>query len=96
MIQRRHPRRVHEKGKKTLIFMSKCGASSERSLNFQTAIMDKPVDSVGSIFYCEICGNEVIVTKVGGGTLYCCGKPMKKTGTKNDFEVDEEKDEDEE
>ncbi|MDD3284472.1 MAG: desulfoferrodoxin FeS4 iron-binding domain-containing protein [Patescibacteria group bacterium] len=27
-------------------------------------------------FCCEICGNEVIVTKVGGGELICCGEPM--------------------
>ena len=44
------------------------------------------VDKVGEIFYCKICDNEVIVTKVGGGTLYCCGKPMEKTGIEDDFE----------
>jgi desulfoferrodoxin-like iron-binding protein len=25
-----------------------------------------------------ICGNEVEVTKVGGGTLVCCGEDMEK------------------
>ena len=53
------------------------------------------VDKIGEIFYCEACGNEVIVTKVGGGTLYCCGKPMKRTGLDENFES-EEKEEDEE
>jgi desulfoferrodoxin-like iron-binding protein len=29
-------------------------------------------------YHCNICGNEVILTKVGGGTIVCCGKPMVK------------------
>lgn len=29
-------------------------------------------------YKCNICGNEVIVTKVGGGTLVCCGENMEK------------------
>ncbi|TAN44854.1 MAG: desulfoferrodoxin FeS4 iron-binding domain-containing protein, partial [Candidatus Methanoperedens sp.] len=24
-------------------------------------------------YKCNICGNEVVVTKAGGGTLVCCG-----------------------
>lgn len=35
------------------------------------------VTEVGQKFYCEICGNEVEVTEVGGGELYCCGQPME-------------------
>lgn len=35
-----------------------------------------PVKNIGEKFICEICGNEIIVTKVGGGTLVCCGKEM--------------------
>jgi len=27
---------------------------------------------------CNICGNEITVTKVGGGTLVCCGEDMEK------------------
>lgn len=27
---------------------------------------------------CNVCGNEVTVTKVGGGELVCCGQPMEK------------------
>ncbi|MFA5119287.1 MAG: desulfoferrodoxin FeS4 iron-binding domain-containing protein [Candidatus Omnitrophota bacterium] len=32
----------------------------------------------GEKFHCSVCGNEVIVTRVGGGTLVCCGKEMIK------------------
>ncbi|MBI5232719.1 MAG: desulfoferrodoxin FeS4 iron-binding domain-containing protein, partial [Deltaproteobacteria bacterium] len=28
-------------------------------------------------FMCLICGNEVVVTKAGGGELVCCGEPME-------------------
>ena len=33
---------------------------------------------VGEVYACDVCGNEVKVTKAGGGGLVCCGKPMKK------------------
>ena len=33
---------------------------------------------LGKHYYCDVCGNEVLVTKAGGGGLVCCGKPMKK------------------
>ena len=36
------------------------------------------VESVGENYRCSVCGNEVTVTKVGGGELVCCGKPMEK------------------
>lgn len=36
------------------------------------------VKKVGEKFRCTICGNEVEVTTVGGGTLVCCGKDMQK------------------
>jgi len=35
------------------------------------------VEKVGEKYCCNICGNEVKVTKVGGGTLVCCGEDMK-------------------
>jgi desulfoferrodoxin-like iron-binding protein len=38
------------------------------------------VQKVGEKFKCTICGNEVTVTKVGGGELVCCGKPMERIG----------------
>ena len=34
------------------------------------------VTAVGQVFVCEICGNVVEVTGVGGGELVCCGEPM--------------------
>jgi desulfoferrodoxin-like iron-binding protein len=34
------------------------------------------VKKVGEKYFCKICGNEVIVSKVGGGTLVCCGQEM--------------------
>jgi len=36
------------------------------------------VKAVGERFKCTVCGNEVTVTKVGGGELVCCNKPMEK------------------
>jgi desulfoferrodoxin-like iron-binding protein len=30
----------------------------------------------GERYHCEICGNEVVVEEVGGGTLSCCGQEM--------------------
>jgi desulfoferrodoxin-like iron-binding protein len=35
------------------------------------------VKEVGQEFRCNICGNEVEVTKAGGGELVCCGEPME-------------------
>ena len=29
------------------------------------------------VYKCMVCGNMVEVLKVGGGTLSCCGQPMK-------------------
>ncbi len=36
------------------------------------------VKKVGEKYHCNVCGNEVVVTKVGGGELVCCGQPMVK------------------
>jgi len=38
------------------------------------------VEIVGERYKCNICGNGVVVTEVGGGTLVCCGQNMEKTG----------------
>jgi desulfoferrodoxin-like iron-binding protein len=38
------------------------------------------VKNVGEKYKCNICGNEVTVTKAGGGTLICYGKAMEKIG----------------
>jgi desulfoferrodoxin-like iron-binding protein len=36
------------------------------------------VKKVGDKYRCNICGNEVTLTKVGAGTLVCCGEPMQR------------------
>ena len=36
------------------------------------------VEQVGEKYRCNVCGNEVTVTKVGGGTLVCCGEDMER------------------
>ena len=36
-----------------------------------------PVKEEGEKYGCNVCGNEVVVTKVGGGTLVCCGEDME-------------------
>jgi desulfoferrodoxin-like iron-binding protein len=56
-----------------------------------------PVKSVNEKYRCNICGNEVIVTRFGGGTLVCCGEEMELVGPKEKgkmlveegYEVDE-------
>ncbi len=35
---------------------------------------------VGQKYFCDICGNEVVVTANGAGELVCCGVPMEMTG----------------
>jgi desulfoferrodoxin-like iron-binding protein len=36
------------------------------------------VEQVGERYRCNICGNEVEVLVVGGGTLVCCGEEMER------------------
>ncbi|MFQ5801131.1 MAG: ferredoxin-thioredoxin reductase catalytic domain-containing protein [Candidatus Hydrothermarchaeales archaeon] len=38
------------------------------------------VKKVGEHYRCNVCGNEVTATKVGGGVLVCCGEEMELTG----------------
>jgi len=35
------------------------------------------VKDVGEKYRCNVCGNEVTVTNVGGGTLVCCEQEME-------------------
>lgn len=32
----------------------------------------------GERYKCNICGNEIEVTKPGWGTIVCCGNPMEQ------------------
>lgn len=41
-----------------------------------------PVKEIGEKYRCNVCGNEVVVTKAGGGELVCCAKPMEKIKAK--------------
>jgi len=45
------------------------------------------VKKVGEKYRCNICGNEVTVTKVGGGTLVCCGQNMALIGSEGKKEI---------
>lgn len=36
------------------------------------------VTRIGQKFRCNVCGNEVEATKVGGGVLVCCGQDMEE------------------
>lgn len=42
------------------------------------------VKKAGEKYRCNICHNEVTVTKAGGGTLVCCGTTMVKIQEKFD------------
>lgn len=35
------------------------------------------VKKVGEKYRCNVCSNEVVVTKAGGGELECCNEPME-------------------
>ena len=36
------------------------------------------VENAGEKYRCNVCDNEVVVTKVGGGELVCCEQPMER------------------
>ena len=40
--------------------------------------VDMGVKRAGEKYRCNVCGNEVVVIKAGGGELVCCGQPMEK------------------
>ena len=41
------------------------------------------VEHLVEIYLCKVCGNEVVVKKVGGGTLVCCAQNMERTVEKS-------------
>ena len=48
------------------------------------------VKNVGEKYHCNICDNQVVVTKVGGGTLVCCGQEMQLLGSHEQKAFDDE------
>jgi superoxide reductase len=38
------------------------------------------VEEVGEECRCNVCGNDVTLNKVGGGTLVCCSQDMEQIG----------------
>ena len=48
------------------------------------------VKNIGEKYRCNICGNQVIVTKVGGGVLVCCGQNMQLLGSHEQKSPDDE------
>jgi len=46
-------------------------------INILKRRIEMAVKKVGEKYRCNVCGNEVTVTKVGGGTLVCCGQDME-------------------
>jgi desulfoferrodoxin-like iron-binding protein len=46
------------------------------------------VKKIDESYICKKCGKQVIVTKVGGGTLVCCGESMVKTDEHHQARVD--------
>ena len=61
------------------------------------------VKDVNEKYKCNVCGNEIVVTKAGCGTLVCCGEEMelinngkKKSIIEEGLEVDDKNDEEEE
>ncbi len=41
-------------------------------------LQEMGVEKASEKYRCDVCGNEVVVTKVGGGTLVCCNQEMEK------------------
>ena len=42
------------------------------------------VKETGEVYKCNVCGNEVEVLTVGGGTLVCCDEEMEKIKSEKD------------
>jgi desulfoferrodoxin-like iron-binding protein len=52
------------------------------------------VKNVNEHYRCSVCGNEVIVSEVGSGTLVCCEEEMElieEAGSEEEGEAEEEK-----
>lgn len=53
------------------------------------------VKNKGEVYRCNTCGNEVKVIAIGGGTLFCCNKPMELIREGEPVEEEEEIEEEE-
>ena len=56
------------------------------------------VKEKGEIWLCRVCGNEVKIESVGGGTLVCCAKPMElikegEPGEEEEIEMEDKQEE---
>lgn len=49
-----------------------------------------PVKNVGEHYRCNVCGNEISVVEVGGGTLVCCEEEMELFEAESEEESGEE------
>jgi desulfoferrodoxin-like iron-binding protein len=56
--------------------MAETYESCFKEINLEKEVNSMGVSAKGERYRCEICGNEVVVEKVGGGTLVCCGEEM--------------------
>ena len=57
-------------------FFPRCVSHFNRAV---TGIEIHPGAKIGERFVCEVCGNEVTVTKAGGNPMmHCCGDPMRR------------------
>jgi len=48
------------------------------------------VQAIEEKYRCNICKNEVVVTKVGAGALFCCGQEMELIGVEEHRITDDE------
>lgn len=61
-----------------------------RILNFIVGGDYMAVQSTGEHYKCLVCGNEIRVIRVGGGTLVCCGQDMKLIDVRIPKPIDDE------
>ena len=66
-----------------LVHLDELNKTLQRSIDRQTRAWGVEVTEVelkkmyfGENYRCNVCGKEVAVTKVGDGTLICCGQEM--------------------
>ena len=48
----------------------------DESDRVSAALLEVIMAEVGKTYVCDLCGQEVEVTKSGAGTLVCCNVPM--------------------